>query len=94
MQKEHGAITYFRYSTEDQQRSSNADQISAEEPSDATAASSPALINLLNSIEQDHGRIASLIVDDTSRLGLRHLRHIDDLLAELAQKSVTPVNRS
>ena len=77
------AIMYARYSIEDQQRPSNADQISAEGPSEVTVLSRPALKNLLNHIERSRGRIAGMIVDDTSRLSRRH---IDDLIVGLVNK--------
>jgi len=83
MNKRSRAIMHARYSSEHRQRSSNADQTTAEGPSDATVASRPALKNLLDYIERSRGRIAGLIVDDISRLGRCD---IDDLIVDLAKK--------
>ena len=76
------AIMYVRCSSEGQQRYSSADQISAEESSDATVVSRPALKRLLKHIERSRGRVAGLIVDDASRL----VRHIDYLSVGLAKE--------
>lgn len=77
MNKRPKTVMYARYSTEDQHRSFNADQIS-----DAFK-SKPTFTKLLDFIERNPYGIKGVVMEDRSRLCRRI---IDDLIAELPGK--------